>query len=336
MQKLPLFIQQAWLGNNKWFMYLITIFLVVIGFVIGQIPLTVVLIAKMTDSNLSFEEQQAFAQTMDFSKIGLDANLGIALLLLSFVAAFVVLWICIVAFHKRPIKTAITARPKMDWSRVGVGAGIWLLFMVLSDVYGYYTNPENYVYQFDLAGFIPLLLITLLLFPIQTSFEELFMRGYLLQGIGTGLRSPIAAWIITSLIFGVLHISNPEVAEFGVGIMMTFYISMGLFLGICTILDNGLELALGVHAANNMYGALLVTFGGSAIQTPAVFRMKEFDPQFGLIAGTILMIIFIIIASRIYKWSDWSRLYKKLPGKPVLETEPDDDPVGPTPNAPLD
>ena len=56
---------------------------------------------------------------------------------------------------------------------------------------------------------------------------------------------------------------------------MIFYIGTGLLLGIMTLMDEGLELALGFHLGNNLIAALLVTSDFSALQTDAVYKYTE-------------------------------------------------------------
>ena len=104
------------------------------------------------------------------------------------------------------------------------------------------------------------------LIPIQTSWEEYVFRGYLMQGFATLFRSRWGALLLTSFVFGSLHLFNPEVEKLGYGVMI-YYIGTGLFLGILTLMDEGIELALGFHAANNLTTALLVTSSWTAFQT---------------------------------------------------------------------
>ena len=77
--------------------------------------------------------------------------------------------------------------------------------------------------------------------------------------------------IASSLIFGIIHGQNPEIQKFG-GVVFIFYIGSGLFAGIMTLMDEGIELALGWHAANNMTIALLVTADWTALQTHSILK----------------------------------------------------------------
>ena len=79
-----------------------------------------------------------------------------------------------------------------------------------------------------------------------------------MQGLGLVMRNAWFPLLFTSITFGLMHIANPEVEKLGYSLLI-YYIGTGLFLGITTLMDDGLELALGFHTANNLFTALLVT-----------------------------------------------------------------------------
>ena len=101
--------------------------------------------------------------------------------------------------------------------------------------------------------------------------------------------------------------------KLGYGIMV-FYIGTGFFLGILTLMDEGLELALGFHAANNLTAALLVTADWTAFQTDSIYRDVS-DPLLGLdvlIPVFIVFPILLFIFAKKYNWTDWK---ERLAGK---------------------
>jgi membrane protease YdiL (CAAX protease family) len=133
-----------------------------------------------------------------------------------------------------------------------------------------------------------------------------------MQGFANLARNKWFPLVMTSGIFGLMHLINPEVTKMGHGIMI-FYIGTGLFLGIITLMDEGMELALGFHAANNLIGALLVTSDWSAFQTHSILKDVS-EPTFGfdVILPVILIYpILLIIFGRKYNWSNWK---EKLTG----------------------
>ncbi len=307
------FFRAAMQGENGFWSYVAVIVVVLLGWqLVGAIPLMIgvgIAVPKGEETETALAE---FAEGMDFAAVGLDPLVGLVLLIASFGFGILALWWMMRVVHKRPFKTLITPRADIDYRKILVGAGLWFGLMGIYEIIGYIIDPDNYILNFELSRFLPLLLIALFLLPIQTSFEELFFRGYLMQGIGLAAKNRWVPLLLTSVIFGGIHYFNPEVQEYGAGIMMVNYIGIGLMLGIITLMDDGLELALGVHAANNIYGATMVTFSASALKTPALFTIKELDVHLSTIAVLIAAVIFIFLLAKIYGWNDWSRLYRPL------------------------
>ncbi|HFA51549.1 MAG TPA: CPBP family intramembrane metalloprotease [Bacteroidetes bacterium] len=310
-----MFLKSASIGENEWWQYLATLILVGAGTLIGQLPLTAILIAKAADSGLSQAEIAEMAETMDFSKLGLDQNLTIFLMLLAFVFGLVFLWIGVRFIHKKPFNSIINPTLKINWKKIFFSFGLWMALAIAMEFVFYLLNPDVYTFQFQPSQFFVLLLIAIFIFPLQTSFEELMFRGYLMQGIGLLSKYKWIPLLLTSIGFGTMHLMNPEVKEFGLGLSMTYYIGVGLFLGILTLMDNGLELALGVHAATNIYSALFVTFDASAVQTAALFKTSEVNMPFMLAGFFVTAIVFIAIVSKKYKWGSWDNCYGLIENK---------------------
>ena len=168
--------------------------------------------------------------------------------------------------------------------------------------------------NFQLKPFLILAFIAVLFVPLQTSFEEYLFRGYLMQGIGGLAKNKWVPLILTSLLFGSLHFANPEIDKYG-HILLVHYIGTGFFLGIITLMDEGLELALGFHAANNLFTALLVTADWTAFQTNSILKDVS-DPEVTYIeiffSTTVLYPLLILMFARVYKWNNWR---EKLFGK---------------------
>jgi membrane protease YdiL (CAAX protease family) len=236
--------------------------------------------------------------------------------LLPLVIFFFVLIAWVKYFHKQSIRSLTTARPKIDWGRIGFAFGLWGFVTAALIVIAYITQPENYELNFNPRQFAILAVLALIMVPLQTSFEEYLFRGYLMQGIGIATRSRLIPLIVTSVLFGVLHIANPEVGKLGM-ILLVYYIGTGFFLGIVTLMDEGLELALGFHAANNLITALLITSDWSAFQTPSVLKdLSEPSAGFDILLPVFVVFpILLFIFSKKYKWHGWK---EKLTGRIVL------------------
>jgi hypothetical protein len=220
--------------------------------------------------------------------------------------------------HPQSIRSLTTSRPKVDWNRIFFSFGIWTLVTVGLTGIDIYTSPSDYVLNFRWDAFWKLALIAILLIPLQTSFEEYLFRGHMMQGLGIIFRNRWIPLVVTSLIFGLMHLGNPEVEKLGPGIMV-FYIGTGFFLGILTLMDEGLELALGFHAANNLVTALLVTSEWTVFQTDSVFRDVA-EPGLGWDAYIPIFVVFPLLLfffGRKYGWKNWKQ---RLTGR-VLSRE---------------
>ncbi len=201
----------------------------------------------------------------------------------------------------------------MDWNRVFFSFSLWSVFTIVSTLIFYQMNPDDFLLNFKPVPFAILVVIGALLIPIQTSTEEYVFRGYLMQGFANLAKNKWFPLVMTSVIFGAMHLSNPEVSKMG-NIIFVYYIGTGLFLGVLTLMDDGMELALGFHAANNLVSALLVTSDWSAFQTHSIFKDIS-EPQAGLdviLPVIVIYPILLYIFSSKYNWTDWK---EKLTGK---------------------
>ena len=303
-------LERALDGQNQFWKYLLNF---VAGFaasnIIGAIPLGSVIAYKIATSGGTITPNPH--NTMDLSAYGISQNLGFILLMIPFLFAFITTIILFKPLHKRLIAEVINGTKQIRWKRYFTALGVWFIICLLYLAMDYALNSTNYKLQFDAAKFIPLVLLSLLFIPIQTAYEELLFRGYFTQGIAAWTKNRWAAIIIPALLFGLMHSFNPEVKEYGFWVAMPQYVIFGLLFGLMTILDDGIELAMGAHAANNIFSCLFVTNGASALQTPAVFNQLNINPNKETLMLTIMGILFIIIFSRLYKWN-FAVLNKKL------------------------
>ncbi len=306
-----MFIQQAVSKENKFWKYLLGSVVVIMASFIGQLPLMVAILINSYSTGTEFP-----ANTQEVTNY-LDSNLTLLLLMLSFVFALAALFGWQKVIHKKSILNMTTTRNKVDWGRILFSFGLWAVFLIAITSLDYILQPENYQINFQLVPFLLLFVIGVIFIPIQTSTEEYIFRGYLMQGFGILSGNRWFPLMMTSLIFGLMHIANPEVSKMGY-IIMVYYIGTGLFLGILTLMDEGIELSLGFHAANNLIGALLVTADWSAFHTNSILKDMS-TPSAGFDVVLPVFVIFpilLLIFSKKYGWTSWS---EKLFGKINLQ-----------------
>ena len=309
-----MFIAQAHTGKYEGWKYIVG-FLVTFVFaaqIIGAIPLMVAVFSKSAENG----EMPDLSDMNSIYSI-LDSNTTLLLMLIPFAVGLIALYFWVKKIHHQSFTSLTTIRKSIDWKRVFFAFSLWATVTIVMVIIDYQMSPENYVWNFELNKFLGLAVIAIILVPLQTSFEEYLFRGYLMQGIGIAAKNRLVPLLVTSFIFGMMHIANPEVEKIGY-IIMVYYIGTGLFLGIITLMDEGLELALGFHAANNLITALLVTANWTAFQTNSVLKDMS-EPTAGidvLIPVLVIFPILLFIFAKKYNWTNWK---EKLTGKVLSE-----------------
>ena len=297
------FIDKAKDGNNSFSSYLLGIVLIISVYLLGSYFLILDL-----QWNFGIESFDGISQKEIVRILGNNRFLAWLIVPFLFVALFLVIHTKFV--HKRTVLSIFSGRKTFDWKRVLFSFS--LLFSVLSlFLFIQYLSSDSLIFQFDLQKFIPLFFIAIFLLPIQTSCEELLFRSYILQGIKLRTKKNSIAVLISGIMFGAIHIGNPEIAKIGYHIIV-YYMLVGVFLALISLFDNGIELALGYHAANNVFAALMITNNWQAFQTDAVF-MDNADPGMGL--DTIIGILFVLplvffIFYKKYKWHSLKEMWQ--------------------------
>ena len=301
-----MYIKQVFKVENDWWLYLIGVIIVGISTVIGSIPHTITLFTVAFSENADMNSIQEDPYAL-MSLI--DSNLNLFLMLLSFAIGLLALLFVVKFIHKQTINSLTTSRKKIDWRRFWFSFILWGFVTVIFIVIEFLASPENFVLNFDLIPFLVLFTIAVIMVPLQTSFEEYLFRGYLMQGLGVLSKNRWVPLFITSIAFGLLHIANPEIEKIGY-ILLIHYIGTGFLLGIMTLMDEGLELALGFHAANNLIASLLLTADWTAFQTNSILKDVS-DPSMGnleiIFPVFVIYPIILFVLSKKYNWTNWQK-----------------------------
>ncbi len=170
---------------------------------------------------------------------------------------------------------------------VGRGLG-WITFQG----FAWQSNPIPTVFSSVVLSF--------LVFLVVAWNEELMSRGYHLQTITNGTN---LFWGITlsSLIFGLLHLGNPNATWFSAaGIFFA-----GLFFALAYIWTKGLWLPIGLHLGWNFFEGVVFGFpvSGLNINTlshitvsgPILWMGGAFGPEAGLIVLPALVLGSILL-----------------------------------------
>ena len=289
--------------KNFWY-YILGSFIIILFSTFGQIPLMFYLPSEIPspDSN-----------PMDILK-GIPSNLRLFLLLISFAITVPGIWLTVTKLHDLPFISVITGRKKIDFERILYSFMIFGTAISSLVFLDYSLNPDDYQVNFKIKEFIILFIIAISLIPIQISVEEIVFRGYLMQGFGNWFNSRFIALFLSSTVFGLLHFSNPEIDALGNKFIVQ-YISAGFILGIIALMDDGLELSIGLHAAQNLIGVLLLTADWTVLQTESILKYTA-DPEIrtvDLLISLSLYLIVIPLFARKYSWTNWKeKLFSKV------------------------
>lgn len=277
------YLDLARLGRNEWWRYALGACIIAFSWLVpGYVPYLMLIASGVeTDPLADFV-------AVNFSIFMMLAGLAITVKLL----------------HRRPLRSLVTPAARVSWRRAGGGALAWLVLAGAIAVIEHLLFPGRYYLSFHAERFLVFFAAVLVLTPIQCLTEELVFRGYAMQGVGLLTRRPAAIAIASSLLFTLPHLLNPEVASHGVLIMAANYFAIGLLLAAVTLRDGRLELAIGVHAVNNVFLALVANYEGSALMTESIYTVRELDPVYSLVS-------LVIGGAAFYAW-----IFRRRPGKP--------------------
>jgi len=263
------YLDLALQGRNAWWRYALGVLTIAFFWlVLGYVPYLLLVGAGVGDQLLEY----------------LAVNFSILMMLAGLVVT--VKWI-----HRRPLLTLVTPESRVDWRRMARGALVWTAIAAIIVAIEHLLYPERYYLSFDAGRFFLFVALVLVLTPVQAATEELVFRAYAMQGLARLTRRPVVLAVVSSLIFTAPHMLNPEVHQYGVLLMAANYFAIGMLLATATLRDGRLELAMGVHAVNNVLLALVANYEESALATESIFMATELDPVYSLvtlIAGTLV------------------------------------------------
>lgn len=274
------FLDLARRGRNDWWRYLLgAATIAFFWLVLGYVPYLLLVHAGLSDPPFDF----------------VAINLSIFMMLAGLAAT-------VKLIHRRSLRSLISPDECIDWARIARGAGVWALLATAVALVEHLAYPGRYYLSFDPARFFMFMALVFALTPLQSAVEELVFRGYVIQGLGLLTRRPLAIAVLSSIVFTLPHLLNPEVREHGAIIMAANYFAIGMLLATVALRDGRLELAIGLHAANNVFLALVANYEGSALMTESVFTARELDPAYSLAT--------LVVGAAAFHW--W--IFRRAPG----------------------
>jgi membrane protease YdiL (CAAX protease family) len=217
--------------------------------------------------------------------------------------------------RKRPFLKIITAAKAFRWKRLFAAAFVFgvLQLCYLTFMYFYPTGPEPAFWSeaapktgldiqktgLKLSWFLAVLPLLLVIVPINAFMQEVVFRGFIDQALTHKFKQTLPAFIISAIAFSLWHIYNYEIAFGAVPYLIGMFI-FGFSMSVITANDEGIEAAIGIHTANNLFSTLGI--GVTIIILPDTFLYSFGEPKFT--AGTVLidLLMFSLTTIILSKW----------------------------------
>ncbi len=270
------FLNNVYEGKNNWWRYL-TVFI--------SLPLITIILTLIFIFIINFNFDIISNQLFTF-----------ILLIISSTVSFLVFYVLIRFIHHKKLISFISTYSKINWVKIIKGALLWLLILCIFTTLSLIVYPTMYNISFDLNAFGSLLILSLITFVIRASFEEIFFRGYLMQGMQLLSTKPIVALLVTSILFGIFHFFNTNNINLGICLVLDSFI-FGMMVGIITLGENRIETAIGVHISNNVFTTAIINTPTAGFgNLPSIFT-AQLNPYIGLLMTvmtslTLIMILF--------------------------------------------
>lgn len=224
--------------------------------------------------------------------------------LLSFACISLLVFFRVIKIEKR--KLSSIGFNKENWLKKYVfgfivGLAMMSLVVLILSLFGCISVEANPNQPTGLSAMLPILII-LIGWIIQGGTEEVVTRGWLMNVLGARYNIVIGL-IISSTLFGLLHLSNDNVSL----VAILNIILVGVLFGLYVIKTNDLWGACGIHSAWNFAQGNLFGFEVSGMDTSVGSLIDlnlvgnnfisggKFGPEAGIVATIVLLIgIFII------------------------------------------
>jgi membrane protease YdiL (CAAX protease family) len=225
-------------------------------------------------------------------------------LILAFGPIFLILWGWLAVYEKRPFWTIGLERTGALFKYLrglGVGLAMFVASIGISAALGYISFEDGDPQQQGLAALGGVLLV-FVGWMVQGAAEETVTRGWLLPVIGARYR-PLLGVVVSSVIFAVFHLFNPNLGPIAVINLALF----GVFTAFYALYEGGVWGVFSIHAVwnwaqGNFFGFEVsggLAAGGTVINLmevgPDIITGGAFGPEGGLAVTVVLVVSSLIV-----------------------------------------
>ena len=226
-----------------------------------------------------------------YFSLAMDAVFGDAIwqqLIVDFSGAVPVLLLSLVVplVYGRRVITLFTSASTFRFRVFFLGIGVWGALLIISAAISWALDPKSFTWSFDAAAFMPLLAVSCVAIPVQVASEELLYRGVIPQALGRAFRSDMLVIVVATLLFAMPHLLNPEAKNQPLLALVT-YSAISLSWVVAVWKWGGLEISLGAHLINNVFGILIVGYENSVVRTSPIWMTPAPDMKLTAVSSVI-------------------------------------------------
>lgn len=188
------------------------------------------------------------------------------------------------------ILSSVTVRLRRRWLGAGLliaFASLWLVLLVQNAL-----QPGGPRFGIDpQPGAVWFIVVMLLTTPLQAAAEEYFFRGYLMQSLGSMIRSPWFGILTSAAVFTLFHgLQSPAL------ILDRF--AFGVLAGWLVVRTGGLEAGIAAHVANNVSSFGLAALTSTVAQVRAISEVTWAAAAWDVGRFALFTVLIVLLARR--------------------------------------
>ena len=310
-----MFLELGVKPQNKFWKYLVGSLIFLLGFTIGQIMISLVVMLLESVNHTSK------LPAIGSASLGyLPPNVTLFLLAIAYVISLATLYFIFRYLHRQNWTSVTTSRPKTDWNRTVFAFAVSAIYWILCYSVLVYFWPDEQTFQFRPIPFLIFFCILIVLTFLRAMTEQTFYYGYMMQGFANLCGNRWFPLLMVSIVSSVIYATHPEISAMGFVEMALFQFIYSLFFSVLVLMDEGIELAIGFEAATLLIMESFFTSEATALKTDALFttfydESETSDYGIGLenyVIRITIIVLFLLICAQKYRWTNWK---EKLTGK---------------------
>jgi membrane protease YdiL (CAAX protease family) len=233
----------------------------------------------------------------------IDAVISSVILLATFAGLWIGVLVAAKVIHGRMLWSVVSYAPGFNFAQFGWGVGIGVVYLLVGVLSSFVTGHPPTRTDVEIGpwlwGLAPICIVLL----IQTSGEELFFRGYLVQQLAARFRHPLVWGLLPAFVFGLGHYANATTTIYSL-----YYVAATTLFGVVAVVllwrTGSLAAPIGLHFVNNI-GAFNVA--GAEGVGPQTYLWSWTDNDIVAGAPVDLISLCVLLAFVLSPWAPFPK-----------------------------